>query len=344
MPSSQRHVRRQISPSSQEFLVSIAVECSIREGRRGARLKAICINKTVVAKGPDSGLVRTVFCVVFGLLMCLWILDSALGKDNDDDDEPAEKTEPARPNTYLDLRTTFSTLPANTFSIGFSNPALVANLPTVSLPSSRSIGVDVPLTVDINDQVSLYGGISATTMSTDATSWTSLAVSSWNLGIQADVYQQNGGSMPTVTIQSTMTRSVPESPVTTTSLNTIVEANYALNKDETKGLLAGIQYTKIMVDTAPATVNPNIIGYVGTYYQWDNNWKLTGRAGIQSFGGARLLNLTPIAAFTQPIVRVDLDRMDDNDNRLFGVTAQIAWTPKPSYQLVLRTPLYLVRN
>jgi hypothetical protein len=53
---------------------------------------------------------------------------------------------------------------------------------------------------------------------------------------------------------------------------------------------------------------------------------------------------TPIGPFTQPIVRFDLDRMDDNDNRLFGVTAQISWVPKPSYQLTIRTPPYLVRN
>ena len=36
--------------------------------------------------------------------------------------------------------------------------------------------------------------------------------------------------------------------------------------------------------------------------------------------------------------------MDDNDNRLFGVTAEIMWVPKPAYLLTLRTPLYLVRN
>jgi hypothetical protein len=30
--------------------------------------------------------------------------------------------------------------------------------------------------------------------------------------------------------------------------------------------------------------------------------------------------------------------MDDNDNRLFGVTAQVSWVPKPSYQLTIRTP------
>jgi hypothetical protein len=100
----------------------------------------------------------------------------------------------------------------------------------------------------------------------------------------------------------------------------------------------------VVVDTSLASVNANLIGYVGGYYQWDNNWKLTGRAGIQSFGGARLLNLAPLPSFTQPIFRVDLDRMDGNDNRLFGASLQIAWVPKPSYQLTLRTPLYLVRN
>jgi hypothetical protein len=37
--------------------------------------------------------------------------------------------------------------------------------------------------------------------------------------------------------------------------------------------------------------------------------------------------------------KLDPDRMDDNDNRLFGATAQIARVPKPSYQLTVRTPL-----
>lgn len=117
-----------------------------------------------------------------------------------------------------------------------------------------------------------------------------------------------------------------------------------MNEDETRGLLAGVQYTRVFVDSALATVDPNIVGYVGGYYQWDNNWKFTGRVGVQSFGGAQILNLTPFQPFTQPTVRLDLDRMDDNDNRLFGVTAQISWVPKPSYQLTLRTPLYAIRN
>lgn len=70
-----------------------------------------------------------------------------------------------------------------------------------------------------------------------------------------------------------------------------------------------------------------------------NNWKFTGRLGVQSFEGARIPTLASIQPFTQPIARFDLDRMDDNDNRLFGVTAEIMWLPKPAYQLTVRTPL-----
>jgi hypothetical protein len=49
---------------------------------------------------------------------------------------------------------------------------------------------------------------------------------------------------------------------------------------------------------------------------------------VQSFDGAELVNLTPVQAFIEPRVRFDLDRMDDNDNRLFSVTAEIMWYPK----------------
>ena len=190
----------------------------------------------------------------------------------------------------------------------------------------------------------MYGGFSGSASQIALSDWSTFAVSSWNVGFQADLYKQKGGSIPTITLQSTLTRAVPDSPLATTSLNTILEFSYALNKDETKGLLAGVQEIAIAVDSELAAINPSIVGYVGAYYQWENNWKVTGRAGVQSFGGAQLINLTPFQPYTQPIVRFDLDRMDDNDNRLFGVTAEIAWTPKPAYQFTVRTPLYAVRN
>lgn len=307
--------------------------------------------------------VKSAFCAALVAVASLSLPGVALGRDQDDsDDPPAKNAWP--PTIYLDLRTTYATIPADTLAIGLGNASLSARfpllatlsnlgslpagplpaLPTLSSPASQSIGVDLPLTVDLNDRISVYGGFSGSTSRTDMTDWSNFTVGAWLAGVQADVYQQNGGSIPTITLQSTVTRSVPDAPLATTSLNAIVEFDYALNKDETRGLLAGVQYTRISVDTPLVTVSPNIVGYVGGYYQWDNNWKLSGRFGVQSFGGARLLNRTPFQPFTQPLVRLDLDHMDDNDNRLFGVTAEIAWVPKPSYQLTIRTPLYAVRN
>ncbi len=291
-----------------------------------------------------------------GMIAALGCKSPALAADRDDDDEP--KAASTLPNLYLDLRTSYSTVPAGTLSIGFSNPSLssaiavfqrLAAAAGVASPSARSsssqgVTIDMPLTVDFNDRLSVYGGFSAGASQGVASEWSAFAVTSWNVELQADLYQQNGGSIPTVTLQATMTRSVPDSPLATTSLNTILEFDYALNADETRGLLAGVQDTRTAVDSPLASINRNLVGYVGAYYQWPDNWKLSGRVGVQSFGGARLLAFTQIQPFTQPIVRLDLDRNDDNDNRLFGVTAQIAWTPKPAYQLIVRTPLYAIKN
>ncbi|MGC4083115.1 MAG: hypothetical protein QM736_13650 [Vicinamibacterales bacterium] len=276
--------------------------------------------------------------------------------------DDAERTAaPALPTTYIDLRTNYATVPANSFSIGFgnsslfpiisnlrslidaANPSATPVLPTLSSPASQSAWIDVPLTVDLSDRISLYGGFTASA-SNSGSGWSSLDVSSWNLGFQADIYQQNGGVFPTVTLQTTVTRSAPDAALTVTSLNNVVELDYALDEDETRGWLAGVQHTKVDVELSLARVNDNIVGWIGGYYQWPNNWKFTGRLGVQSFGGAQILRIMPFEPFTQPILRLDLDRMDDNDNRLLGVTAQIAWVPKPSYTLTLRTPLYLVRN
>jgi hypothetical protein len=285
-----------------------------------------------------------------GVLLTLCLSGLALGKDESDDEEDEAPTKPTLPNLYLDMRTIYSTLPAGSLSIGFGAPPLLSTLANLSLlrtltsPSSRSLSVDLPVTVDVNDWLSVYGGVSGATSQAGTDPWSTFSIYSFTLGFQADLYQQNGGMFPTITVQSNATRSIPESPLATTAYNTILEAGYALDADETRGLLAGMQYTRVYVDSPLARVSPDIMGYVGGYYQWDNNWKFTGRLGVQSFGGAQILNLTPFPAFTQPILRLDLDLMDDDDNRLFGITAQIAWAPKPSYQLTLRTPLYAIKN
>jgi hypothetical protein len=290
-------------------------------------------------------------------LVCICFAGLALAKDDDDDgpSNGASKT----PNIYLDMRTSYASVPAGSLPIGFESPALVTALQSLALsranslpaspgsltlPSAQAAVVDLPMTVDVTDSVSLYAGVSASSTNTSLTGWSPVAITSWNIGFQADVYQQKGGSIPTLTWQSTITQAIPNGPLATTSFNNIFEFGYAFDKDETRGLLAGIQDVRAEVASPLARIHPSITGYVGGYYQWPNNWKFTGRAGVQSFGGAELLNLTPIQAFIEPRVRFDLDRMDDNDNRLFGVTAEIMWIPKPAYQLTLRTPLYFVRN
>jgi opacity protein-like surface antigen len=273
------------------------------------------------------------------LLASLALSGPAFGKAGDDDDDlPDSETVP---NLYLDLTTAYATLPAGALGIGFQNFSV---LPTLTLPASQSVTVNAPITLDLNDRISVYGGVSSTTSRTDVTSWSSLVATAWNVGLQADVIQQNGGTLPTVTVQATLSRSIQSSVLATTTLTTIFEADYALDPDATTGLLAGGRYVSVDVDTDLASVKPSVIGYLGGYYQWPSNWKLSGRLGVQSFGGAQIFSLTPIRPFTQPIVRFDLDRMDDEDNRLLGVTFEVAWVPKPAYQLTLRTPLYAIKN
>jgi hypothetical protein len=316
--------------------------------------------------GDDA--MHSIFCSKHGLRIFLAGLasvstlelatfDLALAADADDG---AAKPASTIPNIYLDMRTTYATVPAGAISIGLGNTAInsiiqtlqelsqTANGPLLpanfASPASRSVSVDLPLTVDVSDRLSLYGGVTASTTQTDTSGWSSLAITSWNLGFEAELHRQEGGVFPTATLQTTVTRSVPDGPLATTSLNNVLEFSYALDEDETKGWLAGMQHTRIDVDTSLAWIGSSTIGYVGGYYQWPSNWKVTCRIGLQYFGGAQLLQRLSVDPFTQPIIRLDLDRMDDDDNRLFGVTAEIAWVPKPAYQLTLRTPLYLVRN
>jgi len=290
--------------------------------------------------------------------ICVGFNSSALSEDQDDDDSSAKPTSGA-PTIYLDLRTNYASVPAGSLPIGLGNTALFTALEALALshgsaiptspiaaplPARQAVWVDIPATVDVTDRVSLYAGITGSATGTGSVDWSSLAATSWNIGFQADLYQQNGGSIPTITLQSTITQAIPNGPLATTTFNNVLEFDYAFDKDETRGLLAGLQDTRVEVASAVARIHPNIVGYVGGYYQWPNNWKFTGRLGVQSFGGLQLPNATLVQPFTQPIVRLDLDRVDDNDNRLFGVTAQIMWVPRPSYQLTLRTPLYFVRN
>lgn len=262
---------------------------------------------------------------------------------DDDSDDDAPKKKPAFPTTYLDLSTSYATLPAGVVSIGFGPPVIAGLLPH-GLPASRSVGINAPLTVDVTDKISIYGGFHASTVQAGSSGWTPLAIDSWQIGSQYEFYSQNGGAIPTMTLQTTINHSATDTPFAITSFTNLLELDKALNKDETRGLLAGVQVINFVIDSNLAHSGPDVVGYLGGYYQWDNDWKLTGRGGFQYFGGLQLLSSIHAPAFTQPIVRLDLDLMDDNDNRLFGIWGQIAWTPAPSFMLTVRTPIFAVRN
>lgn len=275
--------------------------------------------------------------VVLGLLVAFACFSPARASA-DEDDAPA-KAASRLPNIYLDYNTQYTSVPPGMLAIGFRN--FVSPIPA----AAQVVTLNAPLTVDLTDRVSVYGGVSASTSRTDLSSWSSMTLDSWNIGFNADVIQQDG-SIPTVTVISTLTRSITSAPgLAATSNETVVELDYALDEDQTQGLLAGTRLTTVWVDSGLAKVEPAFVGYLGGYYQWPNNWKVSARMGVQSFGGARFgAGIVRAQAFTQPLLRFDLERMDDNDNRLFGASVEVAWTPQPLVQLTLRTPLYAVRN
>lgn len=271
-------------------------------------------------------------------LACAAMLPMTASIAADKDEEAAGST----PNIYLDLSTTYAKVPANTLLLGFRSFA------SLSLVASQNVTFNAPVTVDVNDKLSLYAGVSGSTYATTLTDWSAVTLDSWNAGFTADVLEQTDAT-PAVTVQSIISRTFNGAALglSATTTSNLVELKYAFDEDETRGVLGGVKFTKVFVNSdlaIPGNIAPSVIGYAGAFYQWPNNWKLTGRLGVQSFGGAHVGNLIQLPSFTQPILKVDLDRMDDNDNRLFGISLEAAWTPAPVIQFTLRTPIYAVRN
>jgi len=81
---------------------------------------------------PFEGRVSWLACRLMAVaLMSLSCSDFALGKDNSEDSDGPVKSA-ALPNIYLDLRTTYATLPANTLSIGLGEASLFATLSNIA--------------------------------------------------------------------------------------------------------------------------------------------------------------------------------------------------------------------
>lgn len=173
--------------------------------------------------GIDTG---RPFCIaLLGLVAVVGNCGTARASDDDDE---SSGTKSKLPNVYLDLNTQYTTVPPNTLAIGFRN--FVSPIPA----AAQVVTLNAPLTVDISDRISLYGGVSSSTSRTDTTSWSSMTLDSWNIGFNADVIQQDG-AIPTVTVISTLTRSVTHAPgLASTSNQTVVELDYATDEDATR--------------------------------------------------------------------------------------------------------------
>ena len=136
---------------------------------QGRRRVSTNLTRSAAPRGLPFAPARPARGVALGVLLSLCLSGAALGKDDGDDEEDVARAEPALPNFYLDMRTIYSTLPAGSLSIGFSTPPLLSTLTnlsslrTLTLPSSQSLSVDLPLTVDVNDWLSVYGGVSGVT-------------------------------------------------------------------------------------------------------------------------------------------------------------------------------------
>ena len=135
--------------------------------------------------GPRAGLVRASCLLALGASVSMGFSGSAQSADVGDDTAKAAAS--TLPNIYLDMRTIYTRTPGDTLSIGFSSvssavatlqslsalansPALPTS-PPPSSPASQGIGVDVPLTVDITDRISLYGGFTASTSQSGTSDW-----------------------------------------------------------------------------------------------------------------------------------------------------------------------------
>jgi len=267
--------------------------------------------------------------------------------DQDDDDKPDPKKEAGKPNLYLDLSTTYTSSSGPSFITGF------ARVPTISGASSKSLTFTAPLTYEPSEHLSFNVGIDGSTSKSPGQPWSRLQIGNVTGGFSADIFYKD--KWPTVTLNGSVSRpadpnSLPLGVQTTTWVGGL-DLDYSLNEDDTAGLIAGASLTRILIDAGAlrrvgltGSVNPAYLSYAGAYYEWSNNWKLTGRVGLVTFGGAQIGTRINVRSSNQPFGKLDLERLDDDGNTLFGVSAVVVASPKPSLQFILSTPLYAIRN
>ncbi len=98
------------------------------------------------------GLVGFASRVALAGLLSISFSGLALSKDKEDSDDSSAKAAWS-PNIYLDLRTTYATVPADTLSIGLGNPSLSARFPSLATLSKSYLAYIPPNAAGAADPV-----------------------------------------------------------------------------------------------------------------------------------------------------------------------------------------------
>jgi len=259
--------------------------------------------------------------------------------DNDDDGGSAPGAPPdSWPTTYLDLETGWSSTPGNTIGLGRNNLRFLTG------EKSRGFYMSAPLTIELSDRLSVFAGLDGSGSQTPGDKWSKFTPASWSVGGSAEIIGQSG-FMPGVTLSASVSR--PFEPIALGVFSTTwtggVDLDYAFDADQTRGLTAGVSYSRTQVSSSFARVGAQLGGYIGGYWSPSNLVNLSAQVGVQYFGGAEAASLLRLKPVTTPYVLVELEHVDDDDNRVFAMNLGLGWSPKPVVQFTISTPLYLAR-
>lgn len=253
----------------------------------------------------------------------------------EEDDENGDESGPV---VSIDLLATY--LKTSGFAFGFGVPRLSAL--TLTSPASQSLTVDAPLKIELGGWFRVYAGFTGA-MASSGSGWSTFKPDSWKTGFSIDVVTQDPGQwVPTVTVTGSVARPLDETLIQTTTWTAGLDLDLAVDVEQLHGLLAGTLHTHVTVDRGLGTVQPVTMFYAGAYRQ-TGDWKLSATAGMQLFRGAEIANLINIKPVDIPFVRAELEKLDDDDNRLLAISAAVGWSPKPSLQFTLNVPLYVTK-
>jgi hypothetical protein len=269
----------------------------------------------------------------------------AADADDDDDDSDKDDDAPKGPSIYLDLSATMMRAPANTLVIGRRGFLSFTGSPT------KSLSVDLPLTIDITENLSVYAGIDFGNAKSGTEPWSRLALGNLNAGFSYTFLEQTG-FIPELSVSGSVSRPlhVKLGLPMTTAWSGGLDADFAFDEDRTRGLLAGLAFNYLAVNSRIGQVEPLYGGYVGAYRQWENGWKLTGKAGYSWFGGGHVGSIIRATPVRQVLGQLELEKYDGSDNKLFGIalggsiSRPARGKTSTTIQLVLSAPLYLVRQ